>query len=338
MKRLIGSLLVLCVVASASFGAILDEYAWVGTNGNFTDLTWTCNQSGAPAIPYESANTTDWVRYARPFVSNGYDVLVNTDLAPTDLGFTQFQIKKGTVTVDAGGELRIHTGYLHASTSTQASGLIVQNGGRYINTATGTGNQAGTLINYTTSLARGFVTVSGDGTLFQTHYLYSSRYGQTQTNYSTFNVLGSGSTINTEVVGPGGNNKTMTYHFQTDALGVSEINVGTSLAFKQGVTVTHVNNIAILDFVLGAAPAANYTLFDLEADATRTGLLQLVNGRVLQEQHLLRTLWEGAEYFYAISYVGGDTGNDITLSLVPEPATLGLLSLGGLFFARRRRA
>ena len=37
-----------------------------------------------------------------------------------------------------------------------------------------------------------------------------------------------------------------------------------------------------------------------------------------------------------ISYFGG-TGNDVALTVVPEPATLSLLGLGGLLLAARRR-
>lgn len=350
MKRLILSVMVLCVVAPASFGAYLDEYTWVATSsGNFTDATWTCktgDPAGAtsrPAVPYESANTTDWTNYARPDIGNGTNITINTDIAPLDLGFAQFQIKKGTVTVDNGGEFRIHTGYIHMSTNSQASGLIVQNGGKYINTGTmsSTGdNQRGTLLTYTTTNALGFVTISGADTLFDTKILFGGRAGQTQVRYGQVNVLGSGSTINTEVVGPGGNNLTISYNFTTDAGGVSAINVGTSLAFQQGVALSHTANVAKLSFVLGAAPTEGqvFTLFDLDADAVRTGLMKTTGGTALVEKAAIHSWFGDTQYWFELSYKGGETGNDVILTAIPEPATIGLLSLGGLVLARRRRA
>lgn len=356
MKKFLGIMLVLCVVAPATFGAYLDEYTWTGTAGNFTDATWTvktndpAGASSRPAVPFESANTTDWTNYARPQVIGATSVLtINTDLAPLNVGFAQFQLDKGRVIVDNGGKLRIGNGYMTAgqksTTYADNFGLVVQNGGQYVNTAIMTSasdTQKGTLLTYTTANSYGHVTVTGAGSLFDSRFVFGGRAGQTQTRNAMFEVLGSGSTINVGTFGPGGNNLTMTYKFTTDAQGVAAINIDTLLAFRQGVNATHVTNASKLDLVLGAAAPAQILLFDLTANATRTGVLKTNNA-------VSTDLTEGTVFsvynadksviaWYSISYVGGDTLNDVVLTAVPEPATLGLLSLGGLLLARRRRA
>jgi len=349
MKRFVGIVLALCVVAPSSFGIALIEYTWSGTDGNFTDTTWTVVQAGTtpvgyPAVPFESANTTAWTAYSRPAVANGGNVTVNTDLAPLNIGYQQFQLTRGSVIVDNGGELRVGQGYLAASMHTsQTGGLVVQNGGQYICDATATGNQNGTLFTYTTALSTGTITISGDGTIFDAGSCwYGGRHGQSQVRNAVLNILGSGSQIDADRFGPGGNNLTMTLNFTTDALGVSPIDISTSLAFNQGVTLSHVNNVAKLNFVLGAAPIMGqvFTLFDLAPGAVSTGTLRNMQGAVLDRnrgEHIYVD-YAGTTYCLELSYVGGDTGNDVTLTVVPEPATMALLSLGGLVLARRRRA
>lgn len=280
MKKFLGVMLVLCVVAPASFGAYLDEYTWTGTAGNFNDATWTVktnDTAGAasrPAVPFESANTTDWTNYARPQVINGTSVVtINTNLAPLNVGFAQFQLDKGQVVVDQGGKLVIGNGYMTAgqkgTSYAQNYGLVVQNGGQYVNQAIMTSTsdtQKGTLMTYTTANSYGHVTVSGTGTLFDSRFVFGGRAGQTQVRNAMFEVIGSGSTISVGTFGPGGNNLTMTYKFTTDAQGVAPIDIDTLLAFKQGVSATHVANVSKLDLVLGADAPASILLFDLTAD------------------------------------------------------------------------
>jgi hypothetical protein len=355
MKRILGLVLVLCVVAPATFGVIYtDEYTWQGPggvsgNGNFTDATaWKCTNTNDPAgaasrplPPQESANVAPWTNYSRPQLTNGNTITINTDLAPLNVGYQQVQISKGNMVVDNGGKLVIGGGYLYCTAATVSSGLTVQNGGQYINNAA-SGTQNGHLLSYQTTNSIGFTTVSGAGTLFDTKLMYACRPAQQQTGKQvSFNVLGSGSTINVGTYGPGGNNTTATFNFTVDAGGVAPINIATSLAFVLGSSSSYTNNTTKLNMILNAAPSAgDIVLFDLASGATRTGYLKNgVTATVLGQDSLLpKATFDGTDYWYRIKYNGGATGNDVVLYSVPEPATLGLLSLGGLFFARRRKA
>ena len=98
--------------------------------------------------------------------------------------------------------------------------------------------------------------------------------------------------------------------------------------------------------MLTSAPTVGvYKLFHLDDSAAQSGLLQLGDGSLLWDGTVF-SAWVGGkgvgtEYFFKINYHGdGDCGpcNDIQLEWIPEPATLGLLSLGGLILFRRRRA
>jgi len=131
---------------------------------------------------------------------------------------------------------------------------------------------------------------------------------------------------------------TTVLRYVTDTAGVSSIDL-----YGNGAALLFGKN-SKLDFVLGAAPTASqvYTLIDL-IDGTATqnttaGRLQRMDGTVLTESMNVFAKFGEQWYTFAVSYKGG-TGNDVTLTyVVPEPATLGLLSLGGLLLARRRRA
>jgi hypothetical protein len=359
MKRLFGLVLVLCVVAPATYGTIyLDEYTWQNnTGGNFADAAqWLVTNTNDPLgktavqaahpLPYASINAAPYTNYARPTITassgNGPAVTINTDTtldsSGNAVGYQQMQILKGTVTVDAGGKLQIGSGYLQCSGNTVGGGLVVQNGGQYKCTAT-VGTQQGTLMTYTTANSKGSITVQGSGSLFDSVVLFGGRAGQTQVRSGTFIDNGTGQTINVGTMGPGGTNVTMTYKFITDTTGVAPINVSTLLAFQNNYNATATTgNKSILDFVLTAAPTEGqvFTLFNLADTATRTGLLQTAWGTNIIDNGRVQYMFGSDVYTFATSYT--TNGNDITLTTVPEPATLGLLSLGGLVLARRRRA
>jgi len=126
--------------------------------------------------------------------------------------------------------------------------------------------------------------------------------------------------------------------FVLDADGASIVNLNRA---SNTALVMGVDSRIIVE--LTAAPLAETTLFNL-VDAA--GAISGGNGGKFKNQWG-RTVGNGAgyisadfagtTYWFDLNYAGG-TGNDVVLTLVPEPATLGLLSLGGLVLARRRRA
>lgn len=96
----------------------------------------------------------------------------------------------------------------------------------------------------------------------------------------------------------------------------------------------NLGSTTLLDLFLGGAPKLNqvFTILDNRSPAPIDGFfLDLPEGAVLERP------WGGNTYYFRISYVGGD-GNDVTLTVIPEPvalaALLGLASLAGI--TRRR--
>jgi len=129
--------------------------------------------------------------------------------------------------------------------------------------------------------------------------------------------------------------------FVTDADGVSPINV-----YGNGANAVIFGNMSKLDFVLGAAPEMDqvFTLLNLvydgstqRADDNTGAKFRDAAGNSITQYNCIVRSFGGTDYFLKISYIGG-TGNDVTLTVVPEPATLAILSLGGLALVRRRRA
>jgi len=348
MKKLIGIMLVLCVVAPASFAAQLDEYYWTGgATGNFTDAGWqvkvgTNTVFTEPAAPFESTNTTDYTAYARPTLSNNATLTINTDLAPLNKGMAQFQVVKGKIVVDAGGRLVIGGGYMHMSTNSVLSGMTIQNGGYYQNQATSTGNQAGTMMDYSTNNAQAFITVTGAST-FDSKYFYLGRPGYTQTVTGTFTNDGTTNTVTmgNALYGSNGTTSKLYWKFLSDATatnhGVGKIDISTKIEFG---SQNGKGGTSILNLVLGQALSEGdqIVLFDLAAGATNVGTLKNMFGQDLFESSVTDLYYGETMYAMHVTYKGGDTGNDVVLTVLPEPATLGLMGLGGLVLARRRRA
>jgi hypothetical protein len=139
---------------------------------------------------------------------------------------------------------------------------------------------------------------------------------------------------------------TTVLRFVTDADGVAPIDV-----YGNGAGAVIFGVMSKLDFVLGAAPTESqvFTLLNLVYDGSTQNadffnaapasrrLLRNIDGVELQEKTNVSYYFEGTKYDFELSYKGG-TGNDVVLTTIPEPATMGLLSLGGLILFRRRRA
>lgn len=345
MKKLIGLTIVLCVVAQSSFGAVNYEYKWVGTTGSFTDsANWSCTTAPqpSPALPFEDGmggGITTTSDYSRVIVDKaGSKVTVNTDVMPAAKGFRQVQISKDTqLIIDAGGKLQVNQ-YLHCSNDNDSavSGLVVKSGGTYVNTK-GIGSQNGHMFAYSTAGSLGKTTLEA-GSTFTANAVYLARDNGAYTNVKGYwNILGSGSTISAASIlgGGGGTGSQLFFNFASDAGGISTVNVSTQLQFNGARGST-----SVLDLTLGSAltEGQQLVLFDLATGATSTGKLMTKWGTTLNEGGIMDVWFGETMYGMQATYKGGETGNDVILTVVPEPATLALLSLGSLAIARRRRA
>lgn len=343
MKKLLIGLLALCVVAPASFGATY-EYTWSNAaNGNFTDTTWTCNLTGGPATPFEKGAGPLTGDTARPQLTNGATITVNTNVAPLNVGFNQFQTTKGDVVIENGGRMGIGA-YLFCSNNNSNgnagfNGLTVKSGGTYFNNAN-TGSQSGHMFVYTTAAATGVTTLEA-GSNFTSKAVYLARDNGSYAATGKWNILGSGSAINVNYIMTGGGvGGKLTYKFASDAGGISTVcvnNTATTVGRVEFAGGARGASTSILDFQLGAAPieGQQFVLFDLAAGAISTGKLTTLWGTTIDEGGLIDVWYGDTMYGLHATYKGGDTGNDVILTVVPEPATLAVLGLGGLLLRRR---
>jgi hypothetical protein len=161
---------------------------------------------------------------------------------------------------------------------------------------------------------------------------YNSATGQ----IGTFNVVGNGGTINTSsdmyvADDTAGHVGWATIKFDLNVDGdVSVIKV-------DNITIDPTNNVAALaELVVNGDPGGDILLIEQTGGSAVNGKFDTLNGS------FSRVTWIGGSAYY-LSYVfnaptmtsGG--GNDIALVLIPEPATLVLLAIGGLIAAKRRR-
>jgi hypothetical protein len=128
------------------------------------------------------------------------------------------------------------------------------------------------------------------------------------------------------------------FKFVMDADGASAVKI-----LRSGTSALAMGVDSRLILESSVAPAlASITLFDLVnatggRSGSNEGLFKNADGENICEAGLVAVHYGGQKYYYTLSYQGG-TGNDVVLTAVPEPATIGLLSLGGLVLLRRRHA
>jgi len=183
----------------------------------------------------------------------------------------------------------------------------------------------------------GTYTISGgtfQGTTNTSFIVVGGRSGVGMTG--TFRVIGTGGTINQmgdlRVAKSSNGAGTGIMRFDLNASGaVSRVKVRDSYIDS----ATDANAVArlVVDDTLGA-PAADVVLIENTSANAVSGDFDTINGGISRIVSL-----GGNTFFLSYTYVaGGDAvGNDIALVLIPEPATIVLLAIGGLIAAKRRK-
>lgn len=125
-----------------------------------------------------------------------------------------------------------------------------------------------------------------------------------------------------------GNNTTLSYDLDAQF---------TSLSLTGGLSLSGSSNLE-LTLANGFAPAASYILVANDDVDFTTGAFATINGAAFGPGNTFSLANNLGTYQYALTYTG-DTGNDMVIQSVPEPALsvlLGLAGLGGLIGRRRR--
>lgn len=239
----------------------------------------------------------------------------------SDLSNNRTRVYEGaTLVIADGGELTgpgwLRIGASNAGYIYQTGGLLKLQEGKD-NTRLVIGDSGGSDGQYI--ISGGTLTYeSGDG-----HLTLGDRGGT-----GTFTVWGSGSTIQMNSLRVGGRDSgraaTGTLEFYIDPFGVTPIQVA-DVILDPGADSSTASLIVDLIGIGDEDLMPEYLLVDNTGTNPVDGIFDLM------PEGTIVTL-DTTPYY--LTYVGG-TGNDIML--VPEPATLVLLGIGGLIAARRRR-
>ena len=301
--------------------------------GNWTDATTWSATYGVPL------NDGDEVKISNPA---GLTVTVNTNVG-------SYSTKKidmyndGTLLITSGGSIgngrEVHVGDGAAgSDPTTDVGYLTQTGG------TLDINRSGKFqIAYRSSgsaATTGTYTISG-GTLTGTstatiRVACNSGDGMT----GTFNVVGTGGTINfagdmyvASFSGTLPGTGLGIIKFDLVGGAASRIKVSDSYIDAQSALETAVARLVVVPDVAPAGPAL--VLIENTSATAVTGQFTTLNGSYSRITNLA-----GSTYWLSYTYDAGtglNNGNDIALILVPEPATIVLLAIGGLIAAKRRK-
>lgn len=346
MRRLSLIVLMVCLMTSSAFAATKD---WVGSAGPVPPAgtgEWSAdvNYWSPAGLPVDTGSTSDYVKIQTTKVCTLASNAGN-------FGWTKVTVAGTTPT---GATLNITDGSIGIGNELQDSdagktGNIVQTGG---SVTTFAGSTAGKIeIGYKLA-GVGSYTISGGSIGFSG----STKVGQmiiggagAAGSTGTFTVHGSAATINTDKFWVGTKDAagaypgTGTVKFElTD--GVSPINVQTSVTIDPLGAAACVANLVVALMDEDVPPGVIVLIKNSSASAV-SGTFDSVSGdqspwdRALEGDTVVLSTPLGASYTYTLTYLynadAGSLANDI--ALVPEPATIALLSLGLLLVRRNRK-
>jgi hypothetical protein len=364
--KFLGVLLLVCLMAASTFAATTG--AWIqdpceGTcSGNWTNpAMWKASSNGRPPVP--TTNTGDEIKLNGTTAGQMQAVTtINSFIGGLD-GITNYNCK---LTVAGGANtVDVHTVLIQGGASMGVSQFQVGHGNSTDKGKWGAVEQTGGTVNVEKLMlatygtrgpagvpTKGTYIISG-GTL-QTNATISGATGRllvgagittgatSANNEGVFTVVGTGGTISMKELYVGGYSTyagTGTMEFQVGATGVSAVQLANSVTLDlQGAS-----SVANLVLTLTAAlvdPTAPIVLVKNGSGNAVAGFFDHINGVARgAEGSYVGLSYGGIVYGYQLTYLynadGGAIGNDIAL-VIPEPATLALLSLGLLVIRRRK--
>jgi len=353
MKLRFLCLLLVCLMVTSTFGATIG--AWIqspvnGTiSGNFTDpCMWKSSSNGQPPVP--TTNTGDEIKFNTPMAVS----TVNTTLAPYNCKFT---VAAGThyskdysttnvhiVKVQSGALMKVGAFQVGHGSSTDKGqwGLVQQTNGTVKAEKLVLGTYG------TRGIAHGQYVISG-GTLTSNSDMasnsgrlivggVSSGGGTSANNEGIFTVVGDGSTISMKELYVGSYSTfygkgTLEFIQNVDDTGITPITVSSVINLDNGGA----SSIANLTVIKRNAIKGPIVLVVNAGTNAVSGLFDSLNGGSAAQGASV-TLLDGNAYTLTYQYnnaTGAHTGgNDI--ALIPEPATIALLTLGLIAIRRKK--
>jgi len=322
MKKCLSAIILLTVVfASTGFSTTLGTWQGapadanhpgnlVGT-GKWTDAYW---KPTGKLPPPPSAQDQE-IKIAKPKTVCTADsnignyncrlsITGGTDMATAP----KLEIAKGT---NLGAlEFRVGAG---GAAATGGFGCVVQTGGTYnINGKLLIGRYGSSQTN--PNEATGFYTISGGTITYpptSNAILCLGVYGPSE---GTLTIVGKGANISVKhlYIGGDGNKQggTGTLEFKVDANGVSPIKVADDVSIDLGGQET---TAKLTVSAIGAAPKADILLVDNLGSTPITGIFDTVNEKPATEGAEVVLNAAGNNYFYKLTYKGGNGDNDIML-------------------------
>jgi hypothetical protein len=335
MKRIA----LLCLLVSL-MATVVSASVYPLATGNWND---PCNWSKG-AVPPDSGDEIKLLGSQSD--DTGQDFVITVDQTQLFYTTTKIDTARGsTLYVTTGGYIgngrEMHIGDAGASGNGSDDGFLLQDGGTVdVTGKLQIGYKAHAVDNAITGAKGGLYTISG-GTLTGTGGRMYVACSSADGSIGAFQVVGSAATISlggamyvaNDSTSSSGNTGAGTIQFDFDGSAVSKIQVD-SLAIDSQDEAAAVATL----IVNTASMAGDTVLIESTGSSSVVGKFDYVimNGVGGRYMYLGSDIYF-LSYTYDATTMTDGGGNDVALVLVPEPATLVLLAIGGLIASKRRK-